>query len=52
MSAPELQPSPMSAPEQQEEGRSSNAAMLVGIYLGGLVTGMQVILIITTVIVW
>ena len=49
---PELQPSPMSAPEQEEEGRlTSNVATLVGTFLGGLVTGM-VILIITAVIVW
>ena len=52
---PEPQPSPTSTPtpELQEvmETPTSNAAALVGVYLGGLVTGM-IILIITTVIVW
>ena len=52
---PEPQPSPTSipTPELQEvmETPTSNAAALVGAYLGGLVTGM-IILIITAVIVW
>ena len=53
--APELpveQPSPTVAPEPQEarEQLTSNIAILVGVYLGGLVTGM-IILIIAAVIV-
>ena len=53
--APELpveQPSPTVAPEPQEarEQLTSNIATLVGVYLGGLVTGM-IILIIAAVIV-
>ena len=52
---PELQPSPTSTPtpELQEvmETPTSNTAALVGAYLGGLVTGM-IVLIITAVIVW
>ena len=54
--APELpveEPSPTVAPEPQEakEQLTSNTAILVGVFLGGLVTGM-VICITTAVIVW
>ena len=49
---PGTQPSPMSIPKLQEvmEPLTSNAATLVGTFLGGLATGM-IILIITAVIV-
>ena len=49
---PEPQPSPKSTPEVQEvmEPQTSNAATLVGAFLGGLATG-TIILIITAVIV-
>ena len=54
--SPELpveQPSPTTAPEPQEarEQLTSNIAILMGVYLGGLVTGM-IICITTAVIVW
>jgi len=49
---PETQPSPTSTPELQEvrEPPASNAATLVGTFLGGLATGM-IILIIAAVII-
>ena len=54
--APELQaeqPSPTTAPEPREarEPLTSNIAILVGVYLGGLATGI-LILIIAAVINW
>ena len=52
-STPEPQPSPMSTPDPQEvvEPPTSNAATLVGTYLGGLVTAI-IILTIAAIIVW
>ena len=49
---PETQPSPTFKPELQElmEPQTSNAATLIAAFLGGLVTGM-IILIIAAVIV-
>ena len=50
---PEPQPSPTPTPELQEvmEPPASNAATLVGAFLGGLATGM-IILTIAAVIIW
>ena len=44
-------PTPTSEPQEMKEPLTSNAAALVGAYLGGVATGI-VILIIATVIVW